>query len=235
MKRIIFILFLSIVLLLSILLQINLTDIYVPTAANEIKNAPVIVIDCGHGGEDGGAVSLDGLVEKDVNLAIGISLQKLFIHGGFSVMMTRSSDTSIASPDAGSLREKKISDIHNRTDIANESNNNILISIHQNKFEDSKYYGTQVFYSKNNELSKELAEYIRLAVKGLLQNSNERQCKESTRDIYLLDNSKVPAVLVECGFLSNPDEEKKLRTEQYRNQIAFCIYAGFLEYYYQNY
>ena len=164
-----------------------------------------------------------------------MSLQKLFIHGGFDVEMIRTSDTSVASQDATTIREKKVSDIHNRTDIANKKDSNILISIHQNKFEDGKYYGTQVFYSSNNLKSKEFAEDIRLAVKGLLQGDNERQCKPATSDIYLLHNADVPSVLVECGFLSNSDEEKKLRTEGYRNQIAFCIYAGFLEYYYQNY
>ncbi len=235
MKRIIFVLFLSVLLLFSIIFQSNISTDYTPASALMKKDLPVIVIDCGHGGEDGGAVSPDGLVEKDINLQIGLALQKLFSHGGFETVMIRTFDTSLASEDAETLREKKVSDIHNRTDIANRNKNNILISIHQNKFEDSKYYGTQVFYSKNNEYSKELAEYIRLAVKGLLQNSNERQCKEATSDIYILHKAEVPAVLVECGFLSNSEEEKKLRTEEYRNQLAFCIYAGFLEYYYQNY
>ncbi len=206
----------------------------VATITNSITK-PVIVLDAGHGGEDGGAVSETGLVEKDVNLQIALKLQKLFLQSGFKVIMTRSEDKAIYSDNAVSLREKKVSDIHNRTEICNENEKNIFISIHQNKFEQSKYKGTQVFYSTNNQMSCELAENIRLAVKGLLQNDNNRQCKPSTDSVYILKNATVPAVLVECGFLSNPQEEALLKTKQYRNQLAYAIYSGFLEFYYQYY
>lgn len=194
-----------------------------------------IIIDCGHGGEDGGAVSISGLEEKDINLQIGLTLEKLFLQSGFEVEMIRRTDTAIYDDTATSLKEKKISDIHNRSDICNNNPNNVYISIHQNKFEQSKYYGAQVFYSDNKPESKELAENIRVAIKELLQNDNDRQCKAATSSIYILNNAQVPAVLVECGFLSNEKEEKLLATEQYRNQIAFAIYCGFLEYYYQLY
>ncbi len=202
-------------------------------ATNKTENAiPVIVIDCGHGGEDGGAVSQNGILEKDINLEIGLILEKLFLQGGFKVRMIRRGDISIYDETAESLREKKVSDLHNRAKICNSDSNNIYISIHQNKFEDSKYYGTQVFYSGNNPKSKDLAEYIKAAVKGLLQYDNERNCKEATKDIYVLYNAQVPAVIVECGFLSNYAEVQKLSTDEYRKQLAYSIYAGFLEYYY---
>lgn len=237
MKRLMYISSLLIFFSLSILLISQFRSV-VDTASDNIENTkmqPNVIIDCGHGGEDGGAVSSKGLVEKDVNLQIGLALQLFMKQGGFDVEMIRTTDTAVYDKEASTLREKKVSDIHNRSDIVNEHDNNILISIHQNKFEQSQYHGTQVFYSENSEKSKELAEYIRLAVKGLLQNENNRQCKAATKDIYILYNSTVPAVLVECGFLSNPEEESKLRTELYRNQIAFSIYSGFLEFYYQNY
>lgn len=214
---------------------------YIPTntlPANTLateNNRPNIIIDCGHGGEDGGAVSPKGLLEKDVNLYIGLSLRNFLIQSGFSVTMIRSDDKSLADENKITLREKKVSDLHNRAKIVNSDKNNILISVHQNMFEDSRYFGAQVFYSDNNAYSKMLAENIRSAFKGLLQKDNERQCKASSDSIYILKNSEVPSVLVECGFLSNPEEENKLHTQEYRDQLAFCIYAGFLEYYYQNY
>lgn len=196
---------------------------------------PIIVIDAGHGGEDGGAVSSTGNMEKDINLKIALSLQKLFLQGGFEVVMTRTEDKAIYSNDATTLREKKVSDIHNRTAICNENSNNIFISIHQNKFEQSKYKGTQVFYSVNDPLGSKLAECIRASVKGLLQSENNRQCKPSTDSVYILKNATVPAVLVECGFLSNPQEDALLTTDKYRTQLAFAIYSGFLEFYYMEY
>lgn len=204
-------------------------------ASSTVNSKPVVVIDAGHGGEDGGATSQNGLLEKDVNLHIALTLQKLFLQSGFDVTMTRTDDKSIYSSDADTLREKKVSDIHNRADIANSSSENILISIHQNKFEQSKYSGTQVFYSDNNALSSSLAESIRLSVTGLLQSNNTRQCKSSTDNIYIMKNATVPAVLVECGFLSNPQEEALLMTDIYRNQLAFSIFSGFIEFYYQHY
>ena len=128
------------------------------------------------------------------------------------------------------IKEKKVSDLKNRLNIANENENNILISIHQNKFPQSKYNGTQVFYSENNPKSKELANSIKESVIGFLQPDNKREIKPATKDIYILYNCKNVAVMVECGFLSNDLELQKLKDEKYQNQIAFSIYCGFLEY-----
>ena len=228
---------LSVLLLLSIGIVGNMPEkaFVTYTGANAAKLKPHIVIDCGHGGEDGGAVSDDGVLEKDLNLQIGLYLEKFFVYNGFDVTMTRTDDAAIYDENAKTLREKKKSDLHNRTDIVNSSDNNILISIHQNKFSDSKYFGTQVFYSENNQLSVYIADNIRLAVKGLLQNTNERKCKIATSDIYLLNKATVPAVLVECGFLSNRSETEKLVDKNYQKQLAYSIFSGFLEFYYNNY
>lgn len=208
---------------------------HVEVTNSEYREKPVLIIDAGHGGEDGGAVSSSGLVEKDVNLSVALALERLFLQSGFDVEMIRSEDISIHSENAQTIREKKVSDIHNRSDICNSNPNNIYISIHQNKFDQSKYSGTQVFFSKNNTLSQPLAECIRSSVNGLLQPENSRQCKPSDDKVYILKNANVPAVLVECGFLSNPYESELLSTEEYRNKLAFSIFSGFLEFYYRYY
>ena len=238
MNREKYIIILCIVFLLSICITDVNTTFKSVVSLNTIASADYsnlnIIIDCGHGGEDGGAVSPDGIVEKDINLSIGLKLEKFFLQNGFNVTMTRRKDISLHSDSAKSLREKKVSDIHNRTDLCNSSDNNILISIHQNKFDDSQYYGTQVFYSPNNPNSSLLAEAIRTSVTELIQKDNTRQCKESTSSIYLLHNAQIPAVIVECGFLSNAQETKLLKTEEYQSEIAYAIFCGFLEYYYNS-
>lgn len=201
-----------------------------------VRDKPVkIIIDAGHGAEDGGAVSNSGLLEKDINLDIALTLEKLFLSGGFEVEMIRRTDSAIYDSSCDTLRSKKVSDIHNRSEICNSDKDNIYISIHQNKFDESKYKGTQVFYSVNDPRSIRLAECIRYSVVSLLQNDNERELKPATSSIYVLDKAQVPAVLVECGFLSNPQEEELLSTDEYKNNMAYSIYLGFLEYYNQNY
>ena len=189
-----------------------------------------IILDAGHGGEDGGAVGADGTMEKDINLSIAKKLQQLLLVSGFNVKMIRDSDVSIYSDGMETIKEKKVSDLKNRLNIANESENNILISIHQNKFPQSQYNGTQVFYSENNPGSKELAENIRESVIGFLQPETKREPKPATKDIYILYNCKNVAVMVECGFLSNNAELQKLKDETYQDEMAFSIYCGFLEY-----
>ena len=198
------------------------------------NNYPTIIIDAGHGGEDGGATSLLGDLEKDINLDICLTLEMLLIQGGYNTKSIRKTDISIHDNDAATVRERKVTDIHNRVKLANDSKDNILVSIHQNHFSESKYFGTQVFYSKNNANSQILAENIRTAVTSLLQPENTRKCKESA-GVYLLDNTSVPAIIVECGFLSNPDEAYLLSQQDYRDSIAYSIYLGIVEYIYLNY
>ena len=143
--------------------------------------------------------------------------------------MTRTSDEDI-SDDLDTIRQRKTSDLHNRLKVVESQGNCIFVSIHQNKFPQSQYHGTQIFYSRNNEASKPLAEAIRARVVGLLQKDNERPTKAATSSIYLLWNAKVPAVLVECGFLSNPEEERHLNDSAYQQQMAFAICCGVLDY-----
>ena len=129
------------------------------------------------------------------------------------------------------LRERKVSDMKNRLKLFNESENNIVISIHQNKFTQEEYKGSQVFYSTNNKESEKLALSIKTSIKTLIQPHNEREIKPADRNIYLLYNSKTPSVIVECGFISNIEEARVLKDSAYQNKIAFAIYSGFLDYY----
>ena len=237
MKRIY--IFILIVLLfvstVSISLVVNITpDSVIMSSADLSKNYPIIVLDAGHGGEDGGASSANGNLEKDINLDIALTLEKLLLQSGYKVKMIRNTDTSVHNPEASTTRERKVTDIRNRVKTVNSDKNNILISIHQNHFSESKYFGTQVFYSKNHLNSQILAENIRKAVTSLLQPDNTRKTKESS-NVFLLDNISAPGVIVECGFLSNPDEAYLLSHEDYRDNMAYCIYLGIVEYIYLNY
>lgn len=147
--------------------------------------------------------------------------------------MTRSGDDSIHNSDAKSIREKKVSDIHNRMTVMETTDNALFVSVHQNFFNDSSLWGTQVFYSGNNPESEVLAKAIQKDTISLLQTENKRVVKKSGSSIYLLYNAEKPAVLVECGFLSNPNETQKLKDENYQTQMAFVILCGILDYMYE--
>ena len=187
----------------------------------------------GHGGEDGGAVGVDGIIEKDINLAIALKLKNLLEVSGYEVIMTREKDQAIYDDSAKSLREKKRSDLRNRMGIINKNKeeNTVFVSIHQNKFPNPKYFGTQIFYSVNNPQSQELATKLKDSIVGLIQPENDREIKPSNEKIYLLHNAQIPAVIVECGFLSNEQEAKKLTNEKYQTDIAFSIYCGITDYF----
>lgn len=199
-------------------------------ASKNEKNITVI-IDPGHGGEDGGAVADDGTREKDLNLSIAMKLKAIFIQNGFNVITTREADEAIYDDGIDNLRDKKTSDMKNRLAIFNDNPNNVIISIHQNKFEQSQYYGTQIFYSDNNSQSLILAEKIRESVVNLLQSENTRETKAADKNIFLLYNSENPAVIVECGFISNQKELELLKDEEYQGEMAVAIFNGFMAYY----
>lgn len=212
-------------LMISAALNIN-----VSVSSESVKTIPNIVIDAGHGGEDGGAVSDSGVLEKDINLSIANDTSALFYLLGFDVTQTRTTDIALDNGE-DTIRKRKVSDMKKRLEIFNSSEENTIISIHQNKFSESKYHGTQIFYSPNNPKSKQLADSIKFSVKGLLQPDNERECKKADSGIYLLKNTSNPAVIVECGFISNKDECNNLLDSHYQKQMAFSITAGFLSYY----
>ncbi len=191
----------------------------------------VFIIDAGHGSPDGGASGQSGVLEKDINLAIAQKLQVLIEQSGGIAVITRASDEAIYNSDANSIRSKKRSDLKNRKKIMEESEADVFISIHLNKFEQSKYYGAQVFYSTKNPESKLLGQTIQKELIEGIDNGNTRKAKPATNDIYLLKNTEMPAVIVECGFLSNPEEERLLQTEQYQKRLAWSIYIGLMKYF----
>jgi len=196
--------------------------------AHKENLTPLVIIDPGHGGEDGGAVGHDGIVEKNINLKISLALRDALKLLGYETIMTREKDKAIYDESAINLRQKKRSDLKNRLSIINKNSNedSIFISIHQNKFPNEKYSGTQLFFSKNNPKSENLAVYIRENITSKLQPKNEREIKEATSKIFLLNNSKIPSVTIECGFLSNKEESQKLNDENYQKKLALCTLFG---------
>ena len=195
-----------------------------------VENVPVIIIDAGHGGEDGGAVGIDGTAEKDLNLSISLKLNEILSAMGYQTRMVRTTDTSIHNTDADTVRERKVSDIHNRAAIMNEYENCFYVSIHQNKYSGSSIWGAQTFYSPNNEESKELAQLIQSSIANNVQPDNKRVIKQSGTNIYVLYNATKPAVMVECGFVSNANELEQLKDDEYQNKMAFAISNGIINY-----
>ncbi len=194
------------------------------------KDSPLIIIDAGHGGKDGGAVAADGTEEQYINLDIAICINEILSSKGYSTLMTRTDNNSIHAPAAKTIREQKVSDLNNRLNIIESNPDCIFVSIHQNYYTESKYWGTQVFYSPNNTSSSSLADFIQSSVVTELQPENTRMIKESGSSIYLLYHTTVPAVMVECGFLSNYEETAKLNDAQYRKNMANAICNGIINY-----
>lgn len=194
-------------------------------------NGITVIIDPGHGGVDGGAVGYDKkTIEKDINLSISLKLRDFLVVGGYNVIMTREDDRLINDEGIKTIKKQKTSDLKNRLNIINEHPEAILISVHQNKFTKSKYNGAQVFYGRKNTDSEILAQAIQDSFRSLLQPDNSREVKKTGKEIYLLYHSEIPSVMVECGFLSNPEECELLKTDDYQNQVAFTIYAGLSKY-----
>lgn len=195
------------------------------------RYAKSVIIDPGHGGPDGGAVGVDGAVEKNINLAISLKLAGFFRASGFQVIMTRSTDRSIHDSGCDTIREMKSSDLHNRLKIGNEHPQSLFISIHQNNFGQSQYSGTQVFYSQKNPDSRTLAQTLQTNVHNLLQPGNDREIKPAEKNLFILYYAKSPTVMVECGFLSNPTECRMLENNEYQDKMAFAIFSGTLQFY----
>ena len=187
-----------------------------------------ILLDPGHGGEDGGTAATDGTLEKNINLAISLQLRDMLLLWGYPVDMTRETDISIHDNDAVTVREKKVSDMHNRLRLYEQAE--LIISVHQNHFSVPKYHGAQVFYSGESEDSRQLAEAVRFQLVQQVQPDNTRELKQATDGIFLLHHTTRPAILVECGFLSNPEEREKLKSKNYQQRIAYGIFSGYWQY-----
>ncbi|WHH61328.1 N-acetylmuramoyl-L-alanine amidase CwlD [Petroclostridium sp. X23] len=203
----------------------------IPTIALPTTNR-IIIIDAGHGYPDGGASGkTSGVLEMDINLKIAQKLQALLEQSGGTVVLTRADDNSIHDADKNTIRSKKNSDLRNRKSIMEQSQADAFISIHLNQFEQSKYYGAQVFYSTNDEQSKVLGEVIQKELIEGVDNGNNRKAKPATSDIYLLREASIPAVVVECGFLSNPKEEELLQSDSYQKKLAWSMYVALIKYF----
>ena len=197
----------------------------------QTENIVTVIIDAGHGGFDGGAVAGDGTVEKDINLSIALKLGEMMSSFGYNVVYTRTSDNGTDNLSNDVISSRKKADLKNRLALMYEFSDAVFVSIHLNKFTSGSAKGAQVFYSPNNDESKVLGDIIQSSIINLVQPENKRICKKAGKDIFLLNNAPLPAVIVECGFLSNSTELRLLKEEEYQFKIAFAVFKGILEYY----
>ena len=179
-----------------------------------------------------GAQSSNGTTEAQTNLKIALKLQNLLEQAGCTVILTRSDENAIYDIDKDTLREKKISDIKNRVKIGNEASADIFVSIHLNKIPQQQYYGWQTFFKQGNEQGKKLATSIQNSLNKAIQKENKR-VPLKIENIYIIKHVEIPTTIVECGFLSNPEEEKQLLEEEYQNKLAWGIYTGIIDYFYE--
>lgn len=203
-------------------------------SATPLPSQPTVVIDAGHGGEDGGAVAVDGTLEKELNLEYAKTVHEMCKLFGIRSVLTRETDTMLYdkySDVEDYTGKKKVYDLKNRLRFTEEAGDNVLfVGIHMNKFPVAKYSGTQIYYSANSPQSKPFAERIQSMVKQKLQPENNREVKKSGTSIFLLNRLRVPAVLAECGFLSNADETERLKDTVYRKEFSLTVVAAIGEF-----
>ena len=227
-KKRVGIVFLSLIISLSFATIINKNE-SVETMA-WTSESKVIVLDAGHGIPDEGAQSDEGITEASINLAIAKKVQKLLEEAGNTVILTRKDENAIYDEGCTTIREMKVSDIKNRVKIGNESSADIFVSIHLNKIPQKQYWGWQTFFKENNEDSKKLATCIQEGLSDTIDKKNKR-VPLKIKNIYIVDHVNIPITIVECGFLSNEEEEKLLQTDEYQNKLAQGIYLGILKYF----
>lgn len=184
-----------------------------------------LIIDAGHGGMDGGATGVAGVLEKDINLKVAGFLKEIAENNGKKVIMTREDDVSLHTTESAKIRDQKRSDLENRRQILQNNPTGIFISIHMNKYESENVRGAQTFYA-DNEQSRTLATKIQTSLIKGINDGNKRVAKPAPKTLYIFKGCNSAAVVVECGFLSCPEEEKLLATEEYQRKLAQCIYEG---------
>ena len=202
----------------------------VATVALPVNNK-VIVIDAGQGVPDEGAQSSNGTTEAESNLKIALKVQNLLEQSGATVILTRSDENAIYDLDSNTLKQKKISDIHNRVKIGNESSADIFVSIHLNKIPQQQYWGWQTFYKQESPEGQKLATCIQNSLNQTIQKQNDR-VPLKIDNVYIIKHVEIPISIVECGFLSNPEEEQLLLTDDYQTKLAWGIYTGIMDYFY---
>ena len=230
-KRISIVILSIFVSIFTFMLATNKSEEFISTVSLPVSDK-TIVIDAGHGIPDEGAQSRNGTTEAETNLKIAIKLQNLLEQSGCNVILTRSDENAIYDLDSKTLKQKKISDIHNRVRIGNESSADAFISIHLNKIPQQQYDGWQTFYKDNSEQGKKLATLIQSNLNESIQKENNRVAK-TIENIYIIKHVEVPIAIVECGFLSNEEEEKKLLEDSYQDRLAWGIYNGIIDFFYE--
>lgn len=215
----------SVLLLCSMVLLSRETALYVTGTASKQKPAFTVVIDSGHGGKDPGKIAADGTLEKNINLAIALKLQTYLEAADVHVIMTRTTDSGLYDENASN---KKVQDMKNRIALMEESNADLIVSIHQNSYSDSAIHGAQVFYYTTSAPGKVLAEALQDILVKNLDPENHRQAKAND-SYYLLKKTTKPIVIVECGFLSNPTEAALLKSDSYQDEIAWVLHLGILQ------
>lgn len=228
-KKTIFCILLSLLVLFVSLITFENSDFTYTSA--QISDVKTVIIDAGHGGFDGGAVAPDGTVEKDINLKISNLISDMLKTAGYKVVLTREADVSTDDVETDTIAIRKKSDLKNRLKLMKDYPDAIFVSIHLNKFTTSAARGSQVFYNGKVSESKQLGECIQNSIVSLLQPENTRVNKQATSSTYLLYNATLPAVLVECGFLSNKAELELLKDENYQKKMALCCFLGITDYF----
>ncbi|WP_026895009.1 N-acetylmuramoyl-L-alanine amidase CwlD [Clostridiisalibacter paucivorans] len=227
-RHMVLILFLLVILIGAVICirrsRLKVSGVYLPVSNK------IIAIDPGHGGFDPGAMDRKGNQEDDINLEISLKLKKLIEQSGGVAIITRIEDKGLDTEKSKTYNQKKNEDLRNRRILINESEPHILISIHLNSFPQSKYYGAQTFYKKGCEKSKYLAKIIQQELVNVLDENNKRK-PQSRDNIYLIRETDAPAVLIECGFLSNEREAELLNSSEYQDKVAWAIYIGTIRYF----
>ncbi len=201
-------------------------------SAGQAEQVPIcLILDPGHGGEDGGATA-NGILEKDINLSVSEKTAAFLALSPYAVYMTRTDDRMLY--ETGEENRKKYHDLVHRAEFASSFDRAVFISIHQNKFEIPKYKGLQVYYSPNNSLSATFAECIQTNMRDLLDPTNKREIKKADHRIRVLSSLHMPAVLVECGFISNQEEAQLLQTEAYQKKLAFVLFLSTIQFVREN-
>ena len=212
----------------NIIMHVFDEEIFIRSATG-ISEDKIVILDAGHGGADSGAVGTSGVLEKELNLAITLLMGKELEEHGYIVVYTRTDDRLLLGEGEDVKGIRKISDLKNRCKVAARYPSAIFVSIHMNSYGDSRYSGLQVYYSALNSESRTLADCIQRTVREELQPNNNRKIKEGN-GIYVLENVTNPAVMVECGFLTNEEECKKLSEENYQKQLSFSLIRAIIEY-----
>ena len=228
--------FLSVLLVLIVMMSISVSfvinvfkeELYL-SSADALAAEQIVVIDAGHGGEDSGAIGVNGVLEKDINLDIAFEIGALLEDAGYAVVYTRTDDRLLYKEEENIKGIRKISDLKNRCQIAENYPGATFVSVHMNSFGSSRYSGLQVYYSPTDEQSRLLAESVQNSVRNNMQTENNRKVK-SGDGIYLLENTSGKSILIECGFLSNQEECEKLSQKEYQKRLSFLIVCGIIEY-----